>query len=201
MKITVANVKGGVGKTTTAMFLAAGLARQGRTLLVDADPKGSALRWSEQAGDLPFPVIAWPVRDLARRVTQVADGYEHLIIDTGPEQEHLVRQALMVTDQLIIPLAPSPIEVDRLGATLTLAAEVEDLGANLDIQLLLTRVRSGTRSASDVRASLAGLELPMLTAEIRLLERFAQAHGQAAPENLCDYWVVLAELIAAGVPA
>ena len=55
MKITVANVKGGVGKTTTAMFLAAGLARHGRTLLVDADPKGSALRWSEQADDLPFP--------------------------------------------------------------------------------------------------------------------------------------------------
>jgi chromosome partitioning protein len=194
MKITVANVKGGVGKTTTAMFLAAGLARHGRTLLVDADPKGSALRWSEQAGDLPFPVIAWPVRDLARRVTQVANDYEHLIIDTGPEQEHLVRQALMVTDQLIVPLAPSPIEIDRLRATLTLTAEAEDLGANLDIQLLLTRVRSGTRSASDVRASIAGLELPMLAAEIRLLERYAQAHGQPAPEDLGDYQAVLEEL-------
>ena len=107
----------------------------------------------------------------------------------------------MATDQLIVPLAPSAIEVDRLGATLTLAAEAEDLGASLEFRLLLTRVRSGTRSASDVRASLAGLELPMLAAEIRLLERYSQAHGQPAPENLGDYSDVLAELIAAGVPA
>ncbi len=112
MKITVANIKGGAGKTTTAVLLAAGLARIGRTVLIDADPRTSALRWSEQAGDLAFPVIAWPVRDLARRVSQITGDYEHVVIDTGPEQEHLVRQALLVTDRLLIPLAPTPIEVD-----------------------------------------------------------------------------------------
>ena len=109
------------------------------------------------------------MRDLARRVTQVADDYKHVIIDTGPEQEHLVRQALMVSERLIVPLAPSPIEVDRLGATLTLAAEAEDLGASVDIRLLLTRVRPGTRSAVSVRRRLDELELPMLASEVRLL--------------------------------
>jgi len=89
-----------------------GGSRSGRTVLIDADPKTSALRWSEQAGDLAFPVIAWPVRDLARRVSQITGDYEHVVIDTGPEQEHLVRQALLVTDRLLIPLAPTPIEVD-----------------------------------------------------------------------------------------
>jgi len=194
VRITVANVKGGVGKTTAAVLLASGLARRGRTVLIDADPKSSALRWSDQAGDLVFPVIAWPVRDLARRVSQIVGDYEHVVIDTGPEQEHLVRQALLVTDRLLVPLAPTRIEVDRLAATLMLAEEAEDVGARLDVRLLLTRVRPRTRSASLLRARLTDLDLPVLAAEVRLLECYAQAHGQPLPADLGDYQQVLGEL-------
>jgi len=194
VRITVANVKGGVCKTTTAVLLAGGLARRGRTVLIDADPKSSALRWSEQAGDLVFPVIAWPVRDLAGRVSQITGDYEHVVIDTGPEQEHLLRRALLVTDRLLIPLAPTRIEVDRLAATLTLAGEAEDLGARFDVRLLLTRVRPRTRSASLLRARLTDLDLPVLTGEVRLLECHAQAHGRPLPADLGDYQQVLREL-------
>lgn len=114
--------------------------------------------------------------------------------DTGPEQEHLVRQALLVTERLLLPLALTPIELDRLAATLTLAEEAEDLGAQLDVRLLLTRVRPHTRSATALRARLADLDLPVLAAEVRLLERHAQAHGQPVPTDLGDYQQVLREL-------
>lgn len=61
MKLAVVNLKGGTGKTTTATALAAALNNRGRTLLVDADPQGSALAWSEEA-DFGFPTIGLPVR-------------------------------------------------------------------------------------------------------------------------------------------
>src|SRR6266571_314383 len=68
MRLCVVNLKGGTGKTVTAVHLAVALAQQGRTLLVDADPQGSALSWSQEAGDFPCSVVGLPVRDLRRRL-------------------------------------------------------------------------------------------------------------------------------------
>lgn len=88
MRVTVGNLKGGVAKSTTAVFLAAGLSRARRVLLVDADATNrTALHWSA-AGD------AWPegialvgreVPDLPRRVAVAERDYDHIVIDTGPE--------------------------------------------------------------------------------------------------------------------
>jgi len=82
MRVTVLNLKGGTGKTITAVYLAGGLARHGRTLLIDADPQRSALSWSEAAGGFAFPVISLLVRDLATRVGSLGEGYAHIVIDT-----------------------------------------------------------------------------------------------------------------------
>ncbi|WP_322755991.1 ParA family protein [Frankia sp. Cas3] len=110
MRIVVGNLKGGVAKTTTAVYLALGLARTGRVLLVDADgTNASAVDWSANAEDWPATVVVvpWAVPDLGRRVAAVAGDYDHIVIDTGPERGDLLRQALMVTDDLLVPVAPS----------------------------------------------------------------------------------------------
>jgi chromosome partitioning protein len=211
VRLTVANLKGGTGKTTAAVHIALGLAEQGRTLLVDADPQGSALAWSEQAGDFPVTVIAWPTRDLARRVGQVAGDYAHVVIDTpsvpgggaAPADVavglgRLVRQALLSTELLLVPLAPSLLEVARLGPTLEAAADVEALHS-VSVCVVLVRVRAGTRSARDARTALEalppeGLGLPTLKAEVRLAERYATAYG-LVPPDLGEYCDVLDELL------
>jgi chromosome partitioning protein len=201
VRLAVANLKGGSGKTTSAVYLALGLAERGRTLLVDTDPYGSALAWSEQAGEageFPPTVIHWPTRDLARRVGQVAGDYAHVVIDTPPNQDALVRQALLCADVLLVPLAPTLLEVARLGPTFDAAAEVEALHP-VTIRVLLVRVRGGTRSARDARLALEapppeGLGLPTMQAEVHLRESYATAYGQT-PADLAEYAAVLAELL------
>lgn len=198
MRLVVANLKGGTGKTTAAVYLALGLAEQGRTLLVDADPQGSALAWSEQAPDFPVTVIHWPTKDLARRVGQVAGDYAHVVVDTPPGLDGLVRQALLCTDVLLVPLAPSLLEVARLGPTFEAAAEVEALHP-VSVRVLLVRVRAGTRSARDARSALEapppdGLGLPTLKAAVHLRESYATAYG-LIPPDLGEYRDVLAELL------
>ncbi len=195
MRLVVGNMKGGVGKSTSAVYLACGLARTGRTLLVDADPQGSVLAWSEEAGpEFPPTVIAWPVRDLARRLEQVASDYDHVVVDTGPAQEQLLRQALAFSDEVLVPASPSLLDVREIGRVLQMVDDVATLRP-LSVHVLLTRVRAGTTSARDARQGLLEQGLPILDAQVSLRETYAQAWG-TTPDPLGEYDQVLDELTA-----
>ncbi len=196
MRIAIANLKGGTGKTTTAVHVAVGLAASGRTLLVDADPQQSALAWSEAAGGLGCPVVGLPVRDLHRRLPELAEGYRHVVVDTPPADVAVTRSALLAVDEVIVPIGPTPLDLDRLGATLELLAEVEPINA-FRWSLLLTRLRRGTRSSRETRAALEDLEMPVMRAEVPLREAIGLSFGVARPSD--DYGRVVEELLGVGV--
>jgi len=198
VRITIANVKGGASKTTTAVHLALGLARRGgRVLLVDADKFPSALDWSTSAGpDWPSNVVVvpWFVPDLRRRVEAIAGDYDHVVIDTGPHDVGIVRGALWVSDELVVPVAPTPIELRRLAATFELAAEIDELSP-VTARVLLVRTRAGTSSRTEARSYLEDdLGVPTMAAEIGLREAYALACG-AVPADLGEYVAVLDELL------
>lgn len=195
MRLTVLNLKGGTGKTTTAVHLAVGLDRRGRTLLVDADPQASTWTWSADADSFPVTVVPWPARDLARRVAALADDFRHVVVDTPPAHESIVRQAVLAGAVLVVPLAPSTLDVTRVAPTLGLVAEVlAEYGRTADVRVLLTRVRRGTRSRREARAALDALGIRVLASEVHLRERYATAAGTVPPSD-GDYDAVLTELI------
>ena len=85
MRIAVVNLTGGVGKTTTAVHLAVGLARRAPTVLADSDPQGSASRWDQLAETLPCRTVSYPKSDLTIRLPELMGGATHLVIETPGE--------------------------------------------------------------------------------------------------------------------
>lgn len=136
MKITVGGLKGGVGKTTTAVHLAFRLAREGRrVLLVDADPVSqSAADWlslaigrGEELGSVQ--VLPWATPNLGQRLRTLdalPERPDDVVIDTGGDTDAMFRAALAYAPELFMPCRPHGIELRRVPATITAAREVMD---------------------------------------------------------------------------
>lgn len=199
MRLAIINLKGGTGKTVTAVHLAAALSARGRTLLVDADPQGSALAWSEEAESLPFAVVGLPVRDLHKRLKDLLPGLEHAVIDTPPGDRAIVRSAIAAAEVVIVPIPPSIIDLDRLRPTLDLIAEV-DATAPVQVFVLLTRVRAATRSGRFTREVLGDMSVSLLDAQIPLRESLSTSFG-TVPARDNPYQIVLDELMSREIAA
>ena len=197
--VTVANLKGGSSKTTTAACLAAAWHAAGLSVLgVDADPQGSLLRWSE-AGGWPLAVIGLPVRTLHTQLAGLSARHDVVVIDTPPleTQSGIVASAMRAADLVLIPTAPTPIEVERLSAV---RQALDDVGPlRLDSRppaaaVLLTRTVAQAASTGVWRASLAEDGWHVLSAQVPRLEALAQAYGDVVPQG-GPYAVVAAELL------
>src|SRR5260370_5258383 len=125
LTLDLANLKPGTGKTTSAVWLAHVFAEAGnKVLLVDADPSGSALEWSDLAAmypgvppptAFPFRLVALPSADMHRRGPEIAQTDDLVLIDAPQLEDHaaIALSALRYVDAIVIPCAPSPIEINR----------------------------------------------------------------------------------------
>jgi chromosome partitioning protein len=179
--ITVTNFKGGSGKTTTSAYLAHAFAAKGRSVIViDADPQGSALRWSEQ-GEWSIPTIALPVKDLHKRLSGILPGATDIVvIDTPPleEQAGIVSSALRAADLAVVSMAPTMGEYERLPEVWGAIDDVEPLRVGpLKAVVLMNRTITNANSTPLYRELMTEEGHTVLSTTIPRREPIAQAFG------------------------
>lgn len=180
MIVALLNQKGGVGKTTLALHLAGQWAREGsHVTLVDADPQGSSLDWSQQRvrEGLPrlFGTIGLARDTLHREVPDLARDADHVVIDGPPRVAGLMRSALLAADVVLIPAQPSPFDGWASGEMLKLIDEARIFRPNLIARFVLNRCAARTIIARETAETLADHEPPVLTATISQRVAFADA--------------------------
>jgi chromosome partitioning protein len=166
MILTVASFKGGVGKTTTAIHLAAYFSRKASTVLVDGDPNRSSTSWASR-GTPPFQVAG------EHQIAMYARKCEHLIIDTKARPEPQDLKALADgCDLLILPCTPDPFSLDALLMTIE---ALHQLGRR-DYRILLTTVPPKPMpDGENARKTLVKAGLPVFEGEIRRTVAFQRA--------------------------
>jgi chromosome partitioning protein len=169
MIVTVASFKGGVGKTTSAVHLAAYLQKRAATMLVDGDPNRSATKWAKR-GSFPFQVI-----DHRHGIRRAAD-FVHTVIDTEAHPTREDMEALVGgCDLLIIPSTPDRLSLDALVDTVSVLRE---LGADR-WRILLTMVPPPPSRAGELaRELLEEGGLPLFKGSIRRYTAFQTASDQ-----------------------
>lgn len=185
MIISLLNQKGGVGKTTLATHLAGQLVSQGdAVLLIDADPQGSALDWSQrrnQSGfERLFTVVGLARETLHQEAPAMARGVGHVIIDGPPRVAALARSALLASDLVLIPVQPSPYDIWASAEMVALIQEAKIFKPQLQAAFVINRRVASTVIGREVRQALLEQPFPALAAEVRQRIVFADSVAAGA---------------------
>lgn len=203
MILTVSNLKGGSSKTTTAAFLAHALAEQGLdVVIVDADPQASISRWAEY-GDWKIPVRGMAVPRLhvpSVGVDREAAGADVVVIDTPPTEKEkgIAESAIKAATHVVVPVAPTSMEIDRMAPIRELIDDVAELGRHAAPPVsvaMFTRTHPRALATSEYRDLLVEAGWNVLRSQVGTLQRYAQAFGGPVEDALnSSYGDALLEL-------
>lgn len=185
--ITVATMKGGSGKSTLASCLAVHWHLKGRrSAIIDADPQGTIVRLASREKALGgVPVIEDATDDAFRAAQRLVGDYDSVIIDTPGFRSHATLACLGVTDFVLVPVKPSPFDVDRMLDTLNVLINGVS-GRRPTFRCILTQTTRDSVIAKHIRSELAGAGFPVLDSEMTNRVVYAEAALWGATPSLMD---------------
>lgn len=188
MIVTIASSKGGTGKTTIAVSMAAMRATEGgRVLLVDADKTNRhTTYWAEDRIELhpelpTFDNIELSGKTLGKTIASMADDYDHIIIDCGGHDDPNWRYASAVAHKLIIPMRPAQFDTWSFNRVEDTLNQILIVNPNLEYHVLWSLVDTRTNEVGEASDMISEFEIPV--APVCLPGR--KIHRDATREGMC----------------
>jgi chromosome partitioning protein len=204
--IAVVGNKGGTGKTTLALNLAAGLAARGNSVvIVDADPQQSAYQW-RLTGDANngLPDVVAAAIGLGKTVSALGEANAHVVIDCPPSiKAAQSEQALRLADHALVPVQPSPVD---LWATTHIARVIERLRpenprlralivmCQLEPRTTLSKLMPDAAAELDLSVAVTGIRRRSIHRHCALEGRSVFQAGKRGAEAAAEIHQLLTEL-------
>lgn len=176
--VALCGQKGGAGKTTLAISLAAEWHQRGlRTLLVDLDPQGTATTWGDIAAEegVGGPTVVGMGDAVRTRLPGIAADYDVTVIDCPPRAGKRTVGALMVADLAVLPCAASPADLWALSEALDVVGQAQALRPDLKVRIALNQVLSTSTLGRAIEAALSELDVTRMRRVIHYRVEMARA--------------------------
>src|SRR5271170_1810661 len=182
MIIVIANSKGGVGKTTLAVHLAAWLHEQGHTVtLADCDTQHSSSQWAQEAIPDVKTVQLGDPNEILDRLPILGQQAEYVVADGPGSNTETSRALLLRADLAIVPCKASMLEVRALAQATNVLRQAQDIrGGQPSAMIVLSMVGKTYRLTQVMKDAAAALELPLAKTALTLKQIYADAPGQGA---------------------
>jgi chromosome partitioning protein len=174
--ISFLNQKGGVGKSTLSINVAACLALlQQKVLLIDADKQGTASAWVSLRAETPFQVVSMARENMARDALKLAGDFDFAVIDGPPQAETISRSCIVASDLVALPIEPGGASRWSSDLTVRQLMEASELKPALKCGFVVSRKISGTVLGRDTRRMAADAGIPIFETEIEQRIGYAEA--------------------------
>ena len=181
MIIVIANSKGGVGKSTIAVHLAAWLHEQGHSVtLADCDTQQSSSEWAKEAVPEVKAVRLSDPDEILDRLPALAQQTDFVVADGPGSNTETSRALLLRADLAIVPCKASMLEVRALAQATNVLRQAQDIGGLPRALIVLSMVGKTYRLTQDMKDAAAALELPLAKTALTLKQIYADAPGQGA---------------------